>query len=83
MSSDLALYSGLLTEIKDRVRQAQARAAFSANSEMILMYWDVGRMIHKRQQMEGWGAGVIPRLHVTLRTNSRISRDSPSEILAE
>jgi len=29
---------------------------------MIAMYWDIGRMIHQRQQMEGWGSGVIPRL---------------------
>jgi predicted nuclease of restriction endonuclease-like (RecB) superfamily len=67
MSSDLAFYGSLLTEIKDRIRQAQTRAALSANSEMIAMYWDIGRMIHLRQQMEGWGAGVIPRLTVDLK----------------
>jgi len=42
MNSNLVFYSGLLTEIKDRIRQAQIRAAFSANTEMILMYWDIG-----------------------------------------
>ncbi len=67
MSSDLALYGSLLTEIKDRIRQAQTRAALSANAEMIAMYWDIGRMIHQRQQMEGWGAGVIPRLAADLK----------------
>lgn len=67
MSADLTLYSGLLSEIKDRVRQGQIRAALSANAEMIAMYWDIGRMIHLRQQAEGWGAGVIPRLAVDLK----------------
>lgn len=67
MGSDLALYRGLLTEIKERVRQSQARAAFSVNAEMIGMYWDVGRIIHQRQQMEGWGKGVIPRLAADLK----------------
>lgn len=62
MNSDLVFYSSLLNEIKDRIRQAQIKAAVSANAEMILMYWDIGRMIHQRQQMEGWGAGIIPRL---------------------
>ena len=60
--SGLAFYGNLLRNIKSRIRQAQVKATFSANAEMIAMYWDVGRMIYERQQMEGWGAGVIPRL---------------------
>ena len=67
MASDLILYGSLLTEIKDRIRQAQTRAALSVNAEMIGMYWDVGRMIHQRQQLEGWGKGVIPRLATDLK----------------
>ena len=62
MGFEVTLYGRLLTEIKDRVQQAQTRAALSANAEMIAMYWDIGRMIHQRQQLEGWGAAVIPRL---------------------
>lgn len=30
--------------------------------QMILMYWDIGRMITVRQKREGWAARVIPRL---------------------
>jgi hypothetical protein len=67
MSAELTLYSELLTDIKVRVRQAQHRAALSANAEMILLYWDIGRMIAARQKQEGWGKGVIPRLAVDLR----------------
>ena len=65
--SELSLYRDLLGDIKTRVRQAQHRAAFSANAEMIMMYWDVGRMIAARQKEEGWGAGVIPRLAADLK----------------
>lgn len=67
MNSNLVFYGGLLTEIKDRICQAQIRAALSANTEMIMMYWDIGRMIHQRQQMEGWGAGIIPKLARDIR----------------
>ena len=63
----MVFYSGLLNEIKDRIRQAQIKATVSANAEMTLMYWDIGRMIHQRQQMEGWGAGIIPRLARDIR----------------
>ncbi len=64
---ELTFYRDLLGDIKSRVRQAQHRAALSANAEMILMYWDVGRMIAARQKQEGWGAGVIPRLAADLK----------------
>jgi len=63
----MIFYSGLLAEIKTRIRKAQSRASLSANAEMIAMYWDIGRMIHQRQQMEGWGAGIIPRLAADLK----------------
>lgn len=66
-TSELILYRDLLGDIKTRVRQAQHRAALSANAEMILMYWDIGRMIAARQKEEGWGAGVIPRLAEDLK----------------
>jgi hypothetical protein len=65
--NELVFYRELLAEIKVRVRKAQHKAALSANAEMILMYWDIGRMIAARQEQEGWGAGVIPRLAVDLR----------------
>lgn len=62
-------YVELLAQVKTRIQSAQARAALSANAEMIGMYWDIGRMIHERQEREGWGAGVIPRLAVDLRND--------------
>ena len=52
----------LLNEIKDRIQHAQTRAVLAVNSELVHLYWDIGRIIHARQQREGWGAGVIPRL---------------------
>jgi predicted nuclease of restriction endonuclease-like (RecB) superfamily len=59
---ELKLYSELLNDIKLRVRQGQLRVNLSANAEMLATYWDVGKMIHERQHIEGWGAGVIPKL---------------------
>ncbi|MFM8717758.1 MAG: YhcG family protein [Spartobacteria bacterium] len=67
ITPQLALYRELLDEIKSRIRAAQNRAALSANAEMILLYWDIGRMIAARQEREGWGAGVIPKLAVDLK----------------
>ena len=55
-------YAQLLKDIKARIQQSRTRAIFSLNAEMIRLYWDIGRMIDGRQQEEGWGSAVIPRL---------------------
>jgi hypothetical protein len=57
----------LLKEIKARIKQAQTQAILAANAELVRLYWDIGRMIDRRQRQEGWGAGVIPRLARELR----------------
>jgi predicted nuclease of restriction endonuclease-like (RecB) superfamily len=56
------LYPALLTDIKQRIRQAQTRAILAVNRELLALYWDIGCLIDGRQKQEGWGAGVIPRL---------------------
>jgi predicted nuclease of restriction endonuclease-like (RecB) superfamily len=52
----------LLKEVKNRIQQAQTRAMLAVNAELVQLYWDVGRIIAGRQQQEGWGAAVIPRI---------------------
>ncbi|ABQ25217.1 PDDEXK nuclease domain-containing protein [Geotalea uraniireducens] len=69
MTTDLTLYTDLLGDIKARIRQAQVKATLSANAEMILMYLDVGRMVSEKQEMEGWGTAVIPRLAKDIRND--------------
>jgi len=55
-------YAVLLKEIKDRIAQSQTRAVLAVNAELVRLYWDIGRLIDGRQQQEGWGTAVIPRL---------------------
>jgi predicted nuclease of restriction endonuclease-like (RecB) superfamily len=38
-----------------------------ANAELVLAYWDIGRVVLGRQRRQGWGAKVIDRLSVDLR----------------
>ena len=60
--NEMQHYGELLAEVKLRIRQAQTRAVLAVNAELVHLYWDIGRLIAHRQQQEGWGAGVIPRL---------------------
>lgn len=60
-------YADVLVQIKDRIQQARLRTAMAANSAMVLLYWDIGRLVLDRQEREGWGAKVIDRLAADLR----------------
>ncbi len=55
-------YAELLVELKTRVRSAQLKAAISVNSEMIQLYWDIGRAIVERQEMAKWGSKVVEQI---------------------
>jgi predicted nuclease of restriction endonuclease-like (RecB) superfamily len=60
-------YVETLTEIKRRVQEERLRVVVAANSTMVRLYWDIGRMILERQHRAGWGAKVIDRLAADLR----------------
>jgi predicted nuclease of restriction endonuclease-like (RecB) superfamily len=60
-------FAALLAEVKGRIQAAQTRAVLAVNAELVRLYWDIGRVIHERQQREGWGAAVIPRLAAALK----------------
>lgn len=60
--SQLVGYVEWLGSLKDRIRVAQQKAVLAANSEMIALYWQIGRDILERQEKQGWGAKVIDRL---------------------
>ena len=68
MGNELAGYADLLSEVKQRIRHAQTRAVLSANREMLALYWDIGRIIIERQEVEGWGAGVLRTLAQDLKS---------------
>jgi predicted nuclease of restriction endonuclease-like (RecB) superfamily len=55
-------YTALLTDVKDRIRSAQYAALKAVNTELIALYWDIGRMIVERQQGESWGKAVVENL---------------------
>ena len=60
-------YPRLLTEIKERIRSAQYEALKAVNKELVSLYWDIGRMIVERQDVEGWGKAVVEQLATDLR----------------
>ena len=64
---ELYFYKALLEDIKQRISIAQVKATLSVNAQMIALYAEIGEIIHKRQQDEGWSARIIPTLAKDLR----------------
>ena len=60
-------YANLLASLKKRIQQERIKTVMSANSAMVMLYWDIGASILERQQTEGWGAKVIDRLSFDLK----------------
>jgi predicted nuclease of restriction endonuclease-like (RecB) superfamily len=60
-------YTEFVRDLKRRIKESQLKAAISANTELILLYWDIGKEILERQEKEGWGAKIIERLAVDLK----------------
>ncbi|MEL6882359.1 MAG: PDDEXK nuclease domain-containing protein [Cyanobacteria bacterium J06650_10] len=60
-------YNDFLSNLKERIRSAQVKAALAVNSELIKLYWQLGREILQREETEGWGSKVIVRLSKDLK----------------
>jgi predicted nuclease of restriction endonuclease-like (RecB) superfamily len=60
-------YPRFLADVKARIAAARTRAVLAVNSELIKLYWEVGKEILDREDRQGWGAKVVDRLAVDLR----------------
>ncbi|WP_019180820.1 PDDEXK nuclease domain-containing protein [Microbacterium yannicii] len=55
-------YRETLEALKRRVHDARFRLQRRANAELVALYWHIGDTILKKQDADGWGAGVVTRL---------------------
>lgn len=61
-------FKAWITELKLRIRQSQIKAAIKVNSELLRLYWDLGRDIVLRQMDVVWGSGFFEQLSKELMT---------------
>jgi predicted nuclease of restriction endonuclease-like (RecB) superfamily len=84
-ATDLTLpedYPELFEQLKQRVRTAQAKVVREANTELLRLYWTIGRALADRRDKEGWGAKVVERLAVDLQREFPGRRGFSSRSLA-
>lgn len=56
-----------LDELTQHVHHARFRAQRAANTELLRLYWRIGRTILERQVQQAWGSKVLERLAADLR----------------
>ena len=74
-------YRQFIEDLKTRVTAARISAARAVNSDLILLYWDIGHGIVEKQQTLGWGESVVEMVSADLqRTFPQITGFSPRNV---
>ena len=64
VKSDYVLF---LNEIKQKITTSRIKAYRGLNKELIGLYWDLGRIIVKKQEEHGWGKSIVEKLSLDLQ----------------
>ena len=57
-----------LEDIKRRIQSAQTRAVLAANTELLQLYWDIGRQLAQWQKERDWGSAVVEQMATDLQS---------------
>lgn len=59
-------YKDWLQSLKGRIQQSQIKAAIQVNSELLSLYWQMGKDIVEKQAQAKWGDGFLQTLSADL-----------------
>ncbi|HMT71675.1 MAG TPA: DUF1016 N-terminal domain-containing protein, partial [Saprospiraceae bacterium] len=60
-------YITWLRDIKSNIQRSQLKASVAVNTELIKMYWFLGKEIFEKQENSVWGSGFIDQLSKDLK----------------
>lgn len=60
-------YLQFIEDIIKEIKKQRISTILNANSDMIYLYWNIGKAILKKQREEGWGTRVIDRMAKDLK----------------
>ena len=60
-------YNSWLKELKQSIYQQKLQTVLQVNTNLILLYWYVGKQIQNKIDIEGWGTKVIEQLSIDLQ----------------
>ncbi|MDR0863879.1 MAG: PDDEXK nuclease domain-containing protein [Candidatus Symbiothrix sp.] len=56
-----------ISELKAKIHSARNKLAFSINSQILELYWEIGKEIAEKQQNSDWGSGFIEQTATELK----------------
>ncbi len=65
MNTTVSQYD-FIASIKDKVRHSQYEALKAVNTQLINLYWEIGKSISDKQN-ESWGKAIVPELSKELQ----------------
>ncbi|MCK9561675.1 MAG: PDDEXK nuclease domain-containing protein [Bacteroidales bacterium] len=60
-------YKNWLKAIKHKIKVTQLKAAVSVNTQLLELYWDLGKDIAQKQKEANWGDAVLEQLSLDLK----------------
>ena len=68
MKSEIGIqYNNWLKSLKQKIKSAQLKAAVTVNSQLLELYWDLGKDIAQKQKEANWGDAILEQLSVDLK----------------
>jgi predicted nuclease of restriction endonuclease-like (RecB) superfamily len=55
-------YAHFLSDIKAKIKQAQYEAMKAVNTQLVWLYWEIGKSIVEKQAQQGWGKSIVENL---------------------
>ena len=60
-------YYEWIDKIKSKIHSTRTKIALSANSELLNLYWEIGKEIVEKQNKSNWGSKIIEKMSVDLK----------------
>jgi predicted nuclease of restriction endonuclease-like (RecB) superfamily len=64
---NLSEYKNWISELKSKIHAAHRKIAYSINSQLLEMYWEIGKDISEKQEKSKWGSKFIEQIAIELK----------------
>lgn len=60
-------YSQWVRDLKEKIQTSQIKAAIKVNTEMLHLYWEIGKSISNKLRASDWGSSIVDKLSTDLK----------------